>query len=61
MNTNELTLEQRKKFGIRKLREQALRQDDIRGFALAAMYPLRDLTQSERKRVIRQMSKMNEV
>lgn len=61
MNVNELTPKQRRDLGIRKIREQALKADDIRGYAIAALNQLRDLSQSERRRVVKHMTKMNDV
>lgn len=61
INVNELTPKQRRDLGIRKTREQVLKADDIRGYAIAALNQLRDLSRNERKRVISHMTKMNDV
>ena len=61
IDLDDLTPAQRRELGIRKPRQQALVQEDIRSYAIAALYPLRDLTRNERRRVLAQMAKMNNV
>ena len=61
VHVNDLPLEVRRNLGLRKSREQRLSQDDIRGYAIAALYPLRELSRRERSRVLAQMVKMNVV
>jgi len=60
ISVEDLTPEQRKRLGIRLPRKRGMTVHDVRTYALAALYPLRDLTRSDRARVLRQMAKMND-
>jgi len=44
-----------------KERPPRLTADEVRGYALEALYPLRDLSKTERGRVIAHMGKINKV
>jgi len=48
------------KRGIKE-RPPRLSEDEIRSYALEALYPLRDLTKAERRRVLEKMGQYNQV
>jgi hypothetical protein len=62
INAGELPPEVRKQLGIKKPRERrAMTLNDVRTYAIRVLAVVADLTPSERKRVLRQAGKMNDV
>ncbi len=61
IKVSELTEEQRKEFGFKRPKEHVFSKEKVRGRAIDILSKLTDVKQSERKRILSQALKINEV
>jgi len=61
LNPSDLTPEVRKALGLPQERKHTFTKDDVRTYAIRCLAPLAGLTKAERKRVLSQAEKMNDI
>ncbi|HVT58945.1 MAG TPA: hypothetical protein VHR45_11135 [Thermoanaerobaculia bacterium] len=61
LHADDLPAETRKKFGLRKSRQQSFKREELRREAIAVLAQIRHLTTEQRRRVLQHALKVNEV
>ena len=61
ISVDDLTPEARRALGVKRQRRQTMTKDEVRTAAIRVMAVMADLSPAERRRVLAQASKLNEV